>query len=364
MAVARAKAGIEKITPHMIGGANAAMPPVSIRLNSNESAFGASPHARAAARAAIADVERYLENPDEILAPAIAERFGLDPARITIGQGSDDLLARLARAYLGPGTELMRSANGYLKVPNYAHANDAGVVSVPDDAFKPSVDRMIAALTDRTRIVYLANPENPAGTYLSGAEVRRLHAALPGHVLLILDCAYEEYVDAPDYEPGHRLVEAAENVVMCRTFSKIFGLAGCRIGWLYGPGDVVDTVKRIGITFPVAASSVAAATAALEDRAHTAYVHARNAEGRIRLNRRLTSLGLHVVPSQANFVLVRLPDPARCAEAAERALRRRGIAVRRMAAPAYRDHIRITIGQPHEMSATLDALAAFLKGDL
>ncbi|WP_298854127.1 histidinol-phosphate transaminase [uncultured Ruegeria sp.] len=362
MAIARAKSGIDRIKPHMVGGASVDVPPPAILLNSNESVFGPSPAARAAARAAISNIERYVENPDRILAPAIAAQFGLDAARITTGQGSDDLLARLARAYLGPGTELIRSANGYLKVPNYAYANDAGVVSVADDDFKPSVDRMIDAVTERTRIVYLANPENPAGTYLNGSELRRLHAALPENVLLIIDAAYEEYVDAADYEPAHKLVEAADNVVMCRTFSKIFGLAGARVGWMYGPEDVVDSVRRIGLTFPVTSSSIAAAVAALDDTANTRFVRETNLNSRKRLTAALTELGLRVVPSQANFVLVHFRDPKRSARAVDRYLRGQGIAVRRFASPAYDEYIRITIGHRHELQAAQDGIAAFLDG--
>lgn len=362
MVATRAKAGIDRIRPHMIANDDHAVLPAAVLLNSNESVYGPSPRAAAAARAAISGLERYLENPDRALAPAIAKRFGLQGNRITTGQGSDDLLARLARAYLGPGTELIRSANGYLKVPNYAYANDADVISVADDDFKPSVDRMIAAITERTRIVYLANPENPAGTYLSGAEVRRLHSAMPESALLVLDSAYEEYADAPDYEPGHKLVEEAGNVVMCRTFSKIFGLAGARIGWLYGPDDVLDSVRRIALTFPVASPSAAAAIAALEDQAHTDFVHAANIEGRNWLSAQLTGLGLKVVPSQANFVLVGFPDAERPASAADAALRARGIAIRRFAAPAFRDHIRITIGRPDELQQCVAAISAFLEG--
>ncbi|MFU0507048.1 pyridoxal phosphate-dependent aminotransferase [Pseudaminobacter sp. NGMCC 1.201702] len=356
----RAKAGIDLIRPHMLGGADEASLPVSIFLNSNESAYGPSPNAAAAARAAVAGVARYLESPDQVLAPAIAKRFGLQEERITTGQGSDDLLARLARAYLGPGMELVRSANGYLKVPNYAHANDAIAVSVPDDDFKPSVDCMIAAITNRTRIVYIANPENPAGTYLTGTEVRRLHASMPEDALLIIDSAYEEYVDAVNYEPAHKLVEEAANVVMCRTFSKIFGLAGARVGWIYGPHDVINVLRRISLTFPVATPSVAAAVAALEDHGHTRFVFEANAAGRRWLSLKLQELGLEVVPSQANFVLVRFPDPHRSAAAASDALRARGIAVRRFGSPAYRDYIRITIGLPDELDACVSAIASFL----
>jgi histidinol-phosphate aminotransferase len=244
MSSVRANKGIERIKLHMVDGASLPAPPTAIALNSNESVFGPGPYARAAARAAVNGIERYLEFPDTLLTPVIANRFGLAEDRITVGQGSDDLLARLARTYLGPETELLRSANGYLKVPNYAHANNAAVVSVPDDNFKPSVERMINALSDRTRLVYLANPENPAGTYLSGKEIRRLHRAMPDNALLVIDSAYEEYVDAADYEPSHNLVDSADNIVMCRTLSKIFGLAGARVGWMYGPKEIVDTSHR------------------------------------------------------------------------------------------------------------------------
>ncbi len=363
MVVARAKAGIGRIRPHMIGGQVEGVAPASVLLNSNESVFGPSPAARDAARAAVAGFERYPENPDSVLAPAIAGHFGLNAARITTGQGSDDLLARMARAYLGPDTELVRSANGYLKVPNYAYANDAEVISVPDGSFKPSVDAMIGAITERTRIVYLANPENPAGTYLNGAEVRRLHAAIPDSALLVIDCAYEEYVDAEDYEPAHKLVENAGNVVMCRTFSKIFGLAGARVGWLYGPDDVIDSVRRIALTFPVASPSVAAAITAIEDREYTKFVYEVNRKGRNWLTSELEALGLRVIPSQANFILVHFPDATRSAEACDRALRQRGIAIRRFASPAFMDYIRITIGHSHEIKASRDAIETFLKGE-
>ncbi len=363
MAVALAKAGIARIRPHMIGAAPGPMPPATILLNSNESAYGPSPLAAAAARAAVTGLARYAEDPDAQLAPVIAARFGLDGRRITTGNGSDDLLARLARGYLGPGTELLRTANGYLKTPNYAHANDADVVSVPDDDFRPSVERMIGAISERTRIVYLANPENPAGTCLSGAEIRRLHAAMPTSALLVIDAAYEEYVDDPEHEPAHRLVDEASNVVMCRTFSKIYGLAGARIGWLYGPDDVVDTVRRISLTFPLAAPSVAAAIAAIEDREHEAFVRARNSSDRGRLAADLTDMGLQVIPSQANFLLVRFPDPARSAAAADAYLRGRGIAIRRFASPAFADCLRITIGTTAEIDAATAALRGYLIGD-
>jgi len=360
MAVPRAHLGIENIKPHMVGAGSHPTPPTSILLNSNESAFGPSPHAIAAARTAASSMERYVEDVDSILAPAIAEQYGLRERQITCGQGSDDLLQRLTRGYLSAGEALLRSANGYLKAPNYAYAVNGEVISVPDDDFKPSVVRMIDAITDRTKIVYLANPENPAGTYFSGSEVRALHAAMPATTLLLLDCAYEEYVDATDYEPGHRLVDEAENVVMCRTFSKIHGLAGARIGWLYGPPDVVDTVKRLALTFPISTPSLAAAVAALQDREHVAQVRDQNRRLRAWLSAELAALGLHVIPSQTNFVLVHLANPQRSAEALDHSLHSKGVALRRMASPAYRDYIRISIGFEHELQRTIDLISNFL----
>lgn len=357
------KQGIGRIKSHMLSAQAEGLPPVSIALNSNESAFGPSPLAVSAFQAAASGLERYLENPGSLLAPALADSFGLDPDRITIGQGSDDLLARLARAYLDPDTELLRSVNGYLKIPNYAHANNANPVAAADNDLTASVDDLLAGVTDRTRIVYLANPENPAGTYLSGSEIRRLHAGLPDHVLMVLDCAYEEYVDAPDYEPGHRLVADANNVVMTRTFSKIFGLAGARIGWMVGPPGIIDIVNRIGLTFPVATASVAAARAALEDTSHLRHVFEENRRLRQKMTRSLTGLGLQVYPSQTNFILVRFNNPGRSAEAAAAALRRRGIAVRRFASAAYKDCIRITLGRESELAAAERAIAAYLDGN-
>ena len=355
----RARTGIEKISPHMAEIVAGSLPPVRIALDSNESAYGPSPAAREAACAAAADLHRYVADPDRILAPLIAERFDATRSAIVTGHGSDDLLSRLARAYLAPGSEMIRSAHGYLKTPNYAFANDAVPVAAADRDFRADVDSILSRVSERTRIVYLANPENPAGSYLSGAEVRRLHAALPEEVLLILDCAYEEYVGADDYEPGQRLVDDAQNVVMVRTFSKIFGLAGARVGWLYAPVPIADRVRRIGLTFPISGPSVAAARAAIVDREHTVRVRTGTARAREWTTRQLTRGGLKVYPSQGNFVLVRFPRPGD-AEAAWLFLRRAGISTRRFAMPAYKDCLRLTIGLDSEMREAVTALHEFL----
>jgi histidinol-phosphate aminotransferase len=354
--------GVRKIAPHMLSTPGGDLPPVSVDLSSNESAYGPGESAIAAARSALAAVERYAEDAPRRLSEGIGRRFGLDPAKIAVGHGSDDLLARLARVYLEPGSELVRSRNGYLKFPNYAFANDALPVAAPDENLCASVDGILSSVTPRTRAVFLANPDNPSGSYLSGSEIRRLHAGLPDHVLLVLDSAYAEYVDAADYEPADRLVDEATNVVMTRTFSKIFGLAGMRLGWLYGPPDVVDLIVRIGLTFPVSSAGTAAALAGLADRAHTDAVFEANARSRRSFARRLSGLGLQVYPSQANFVLVRFADPGLGADAAYAFLRLHGIAARRFASPAYHDFVRITLGRDSELALVGDALERFIAG--
>jgi len=361
MSELRPKQGISLIKPHMLSAGSDDYPPASILLNSNESAFGPSAHARQAAIAACSDIERYLENPARLLAPALARRHGLDAARIAIGNGSDDLLARLARVYLDADSEMIRSRNGYLKTPNYAHANNAIPINVDDIDFTPSVDAILKAVTDKTRMVYLANPENPAGSYLPGSEISRLHRALPARVLLVLDCAYEEYVDAPDYEPAQLLAGSAANVVMTRTFSKIHGLAGARVGWMYGAPEVIDMVTRIGLTFPLASTSVYAALAALDDVAHQRRVFEINRELRAWFSGAMTALGLKVYPSQANFVLLDFAASGHSAADCDDFLRRRGIATRRFAAPAYADCIRVTIGHRADMQVARDAIAQFLQ---
>lgn len=360
MAAPAARQGIYQIKPHMLFSSSESAAVSRISLNSNESAFGPSPNAVRAARCATAGMERYCENPAKILVPAIAARFDLDPEFIAIGPGSDDLLSRLARAFLEPGTELIRSQNGYLKVPNYAYANSAKSIDAPDLNFSASVDRILECLTDNTRMIYLANPDNPSGAYLDKDEISRLHSQIPEHVLLVLDCAYQEYVDAESHLVTQRLVERTRNVAMTRTFSKIFGLAGARIGWMYAHPDIVDVINRIGLTFPLASSSLAAAVSALDDTSHTQYVFDKTRILRTQFARSLSKLGLVVYPSQANFILIEFPDARHSAQQAHDHLHRNGISTRRFASAAYRDCIRMTLGLEHELDQALDCLKQFL----
>lgn len=362
MASVSPRAGILNIRPHMVDAAvsrtGTGQP---INVASNESALGASPLAIAAAREAAETIERYPDNAPESLAEKIGDVLSLDPSRIACGFGSDDLLSRIARAFLSPGDELIYSVNGYQKSPNYAYANDARPVAAPDNDFRADIGAILDSVTDRTRVVMLANPDNPTGSYISGEETRQLRERLPECVLLVVDSAYAEYTDAPDYEPAVKLVEHYDNVVMTRTFSKIFGLAGLRIGWLYGSHDIVDVIKRIGITFPISGPALAAATAALDDKAHFENVREHNRTWRQWFCGEVARLGLHPYPSETNFVLIRFDDPAKPAIEADDCLRSRSIIARRFGAPAFRDCIRFTIGLEQEMRTIVDVLAEYLE---
>ena len=349
-----AKAGIASIKGHMVGAKTGTGPKIKIALDSNENAFGPSPKALAAAKAATSQLERYLVNPESILVPAIAESYGLEPERIAIGFGSDDLLARIARAYLQPGTALLRSQNSYLKVPNYAFANDADALEAPDTDFCTNVDEILANLTPATRIVYLANPDNPSGAMLPEDELYRLHAGLPSDVLLVIDGAYAEYVIDLSYSTGEELVRKYGNVIITRTFSKIYGLAGARVGWAYGSPKVIDTISRIGLTFPLATPSLHAAVAALSDQDHCEYVRQETAKLRSEATQKLTGAGFHVYPGHGNFILIEMKSRQGLAERFDTALKERGISFRRFASPAFDACLRMTIGKHDETRSAID----------
>lgn len=330
--------------------------------------MGASQYAIEAAQAASPSLARYNVDASQVMASAIAARFSIDVNRVSIGPGSDELLARLARAYLEPGSELIRSANGYLKVPNYAYANNASPVAAPDEQFTASVDSIVNCVTEKTKMVYLANPDNPSGTYLPHKEILRLHNALPSHVLLVLDCAYAEFVTHSEDALLQQLVEQADNVVFTRTFSKIFGLAGARVGWLYGPPSLVTTINKVGLTFPLSSSSLAACTTALLDQHHFDRVFNTNSRMRTKLSATLTELGLKVYPSQTNFVLAEITPSSVGNEGINAAgacayLRKRGVAIRRFASAAYNDCIRITVGLESEQSTALALLGDYLTSE-
>lgn len=353
--------GILNIKPHMIATPAGKASAPKINLSSNESALGPSSIALAAAESALKSIERYPEDGPIRLANAIGKAFNLDPARIVCGHGSDELLGRLARAYLNPGDELIHSIHGYLKFPNYAHAMGAIPIAAPDADFSASVDSILACVTPRTRMVLLANPDNPTGTTLSGKEIRRLHAGLPKDVVLVLDSAYAEYVTAEDYELPTALVDESRNVVMTRTFSKIFGLAGMRLGWLYGPAEIVDVLQRLSMTFPISAPAVAAGIAAVQDVDHIAHVYAYNREQLARFTTGMQKLGLFVFPSNSNFVLIRFDGHKKTAKEAYDYLFSKGIVGRMFNSADYSNMLRITIGLEEEMREAIAAMQEFMR---
>jgi histidinol-phosphate aminotransferase len=335
-----------------------------IKLSSNETPLGPSPHAVAAYRAGADDLERYPDGQAAVLRNAIAKRYGLDAGRIVCGAGSDELLTMIAHAYLGPGDEGLFTEHGFLVYRIAILACGATPVVAPETNFTASVDAILAKVSERTKVVFLANPNNPTGTYLPIDEVRRLRAALPGNVLLVLDAAYAEYVRRNDYEAGLELVATTDNTVMTRTFSKIYGLAALRIGWAYCPAAVADVLNRIRGPFNLSAPSIAAGAAAIADERHVTTAIQHNEAWVSRLTQDIGKLGLTVTPSVGNFLLVHFPDDAkRGAAACDAFLKSKGIIVRRVTGYGLPHCLRITIGSEKENLAVIAALGDFVGTD-
>jgi histidinol-phosphate aminotransferase len=353
---------ILSIEPYV--GGESKLPGVNriVKLSSNEGAFGVPPRARAAMAEAAAEMHRYPDGGATALREAIGRRFGLDPARIVCGNGSDELIAHLILAYGGEGTELVMSAHGFLMYDLTGRYAGCRVIKVPERDLQPDVGAMLAAVGPRTRLVFLANPNNPTGAMVPAAEVARLRAGLPAEVLLVLDAAYAEYVTRPDYDPGTALVDAGTNTVMTRTFSKIFGMGGARLGWAYAPAPIADILNRVRGPFNVNAPAMAAGIAALAEPEWVEKSVAHNTEWRGKLTDALRALGITVHPSEGNFILADFGTPAR-AVAANAALRARGLIVRAMGAYGLPHCLRVTIGTAEECGMVEDALAAFMRAD-
>src|ERR1700756_5010187 len=325
------RAGVLDIEPYIPGKSSAPGVAKVFKLSSNETPLGPSPKAIAAYQAVGKHLEDYPDGSASELREAIGRAFGLDPDRIICGAGSDDLLNLIARAYLADGDEAIHTTHGFLVYPIATLGTGAKPVVAPETKHTADVDAILKAVTPKTKVVFLANPNNPTGTYVPFDEVKRLHKGLPAHVLLVLDAAYAEYVTRNDYEAGIELVATSENVVMCRTFSKIHGLAALRLGWLYGPAHVVDAINRIRGPFNVSTAAMAAGMAALEDSAHLEASRAHNEKWLGWLTVEIRKLGLKVTPSIANFVLIHFPNRnGHTAEDADAFLTRRGLILRRL----------------------------------
>ncbi|MBK9081237.1 MAG: histidinol-phosphate transaminase [Rhizobiales bacterium] len=333
------------------------------KLSSNETPLGPSPKAIAAYQATADKLELYPDGSATKLRQAIGERYGLDPARIVCGAGSDEILNLIAHAYIGPGDEGLYSEYGFL-VYKIAITGCGGVPVVAKERNNTAdVDALLAAVTPRTKVVFLANPNNPTGTYLPFDQVKRLHAGLRPDILLVLDAAYAEYVKRNDYESGIELVATSDNVVMARTFSKIYGLAGLRLGWAYGPAHVIDALNRIRGPFNVSSSAIEAGVAALKDGAHLDAAVAHNETWLPWAAKEIAALGLKVTPSVGNFLLIEFPrEKGRTAAEADAFLTRRGLILRAVGAYGLPDCLRLTIGSAEQMKLVVAALTDFMSG--
>ncbi|ESR26397.1 histidinol-phosphate transaminase [Lutibaculum baratangense] len=333
------------------------------KLSSNETPLGPSPRAIEAFRACAGELHYYPDGGATALRQAVARRFGLNADRIVCSAGSDELISLLCHAYIEPGDEVVYSQYGFLMYKIATLASGGVPVVAPETGLKADVDAILARVTPRTRLVFLANPNNPTGSYLTQEEVKRLHAGLPKNVILVLDAAYAEYVRRNDYEAGYELVATNENVVMMRTFSKIHGLAALRLGWAYCPAGIADVLNRVRGPFNVSAPAIAAGVASLADPAHTDGAVEHNECWLPWLATELRELGLEVEPSVANFVLVRFPESAGVtAPEADAALQAGGVFVRRMEAYGLPDALRITIGQEEANRLVVEILARLLDG--
>jgi histidinol-phosphate aminotransferase len=353
------KAGILEIEAYVPGKSGAKGNKVH-KLSSNESPIGASPKAVEAFRAAATTLERYPDGSAAALRDAIAARFGLKADHLVCGAGSDELLQLLSHAYLAPGDEAIYSQYGFMVYPIIIAANGAKAVVAKETEHVASVDAILACVTPRTKMVFLANPNNPTGTYLPFSEVKRLHQSLPASVMLVVDAAYAEFVRANDYESGIALVSTSENVVMTRTFSKIHGLAALRLGWVYCPAHVADVLNRIRGPFNVSAPAIAAGIAAINDQEFVDQAIDHNTRWLSYLLDEISKLGLDVTPSVGNFVLVHFTARKSAADA-DHFLQSRGIIVRRMDGYGMKNALRISVGTADANHDLVAALKDFLR---
>jgi histidinol-phosphate aminotransferase len=353
--------GILDISPYVPGESSVPGGVKPIKLSSNETPLGPSAKAIAAYKAEADSLALYPDGGATKLRAAIAAHYGLNPDRIVCGCGSDELINLLTHAYVGPGDEAVYTEHGFLMYKIATLSSGGKPVSVPETDYHADVDAILARVSEKTKIVFLANPNNPTGTYLPHEEVRRLHKGLPSHTLLVIDAAYSEYVRRNDYEAGLELVATTENTVMTRTFSKIYGLAALRLGWAYCPAAVADVLNRVRGPFNVTAPAIAAGVAALADRAHIETGIAHNERWLPWVSAELEKLGLKVTPSVGNFVLIHFPtQKGRDAASADEFLKTRGIILRRVAAYGLPNCLRMTIGTESDNHAVVAALSQFM----
>ncbi len=348
----RPKPWITGIHPYVPGKATGDDGRTLVKLSANENPLGCSPAAMAALAERQGTMPSAYPDPDATgLRMAIGDVHGIDPARIVCGTGSDELLNLAAQGYAGPGDEVLFSRFSFSVYEIAARRCGATPVIAPDTDYGADVDTLVEHVTDRTRVLFIANPNNPTGSYLPAAEIGRLHEALPQQIVMVVDQAYAEYLDAGDDDGGLALASKYANVLVTRTFSKIYGLAGERIGWATGHPDLIDTLNRIRGPFNVTSSGQAAARAAIGDQSFVAAARDHNSRGLARFGKVISSLGNHglrAVPGRANFLLI-LFEGALTAEAAQNALMQNGYAVRWLPGQGLANALRITIGTDSQM---------------
>lgn len=353
---------LDELSAYVPGKAGSGAMANLAKLSANESPLGPSPMAIAAMREAVEHTHRYPDGAAVRLREALAAFHGLEADRIVCGAGSDELLQLLPLAYCVPGDEVVHSRHSFMIYPIAARRAGARPVEAPDVAYTASVDALLAVVTGKTRLVYLANPNNPTGTWIPRAEVVRLADCLPGHVVLALDAAYAEYIDHPDFECGMALARERPNVVTLRTFSKIYGLAAERIGWAYGPKPIIEALNKIRGPFNVTAAGQAGAVAALADQAWIARAKSHNDVWLPWLSGELRKLGLEPVPAVANFILVKVPAGLRHhAGQLNALLAEEGYMIRYLPGQGLADCLRISIGTEAENRGLIAALAKMLS---
>jgi histidinol-phosphate aminotransferase len=354
---------LAKVTPYVPGEAPKPGKGPSYKLASNENPLGTSPKAKALYAEMAGKLEIYPDGGAGTLKAAIAKKFGLDARRIVVGAGSDEIFLMIGRAYLGPGDETIVTKHAFAIYAIIAEQQGSTVVEVAENDFTADVDAILKAVTPKTKVVWLANPNNPTGTYLPYDEVKRLHAGLPPHVLLVLDGAYAEYVRKNDYASGIELASSNENVILTRTFSKLYGLAGLRIGWSYAPSHVVDAIERVRMPFNVNLVAQAVGVAAIEDDAFVETSLTHNDKELARLTAGLRGLGLEVLDSVCNFCVVKFPETkGKTASDALAYLKERGVTVRSLTGYRMPSHLRVSVGTVDGNDAVLTHLKTFLAG--
>src|SRR6516162_2846680 len=357
------RAGVLEVEPYVPGSNATPQGATVFKLSSNETPLGPSLNAVCAYHETAEHLAVYPDGSAAALRAVIGRAYALNPALIVCGAGSDELLNLLAHAFLGPGDEAIHTIHGFLVFRTATQSAGGRPVMVPECNYTADVDAILSAVTPRTKIVFLANPNNPTGTYLSFDEIKRLRRHLAPEVLLVLDAAYAEYVGCHDYESGIELVRRADNVVTCQTFSKIYGLAALRLGWLYGPAHVVDALNRIRGPFNVSQPAIAAGVAAMIDVAHTETAAKHSAQWLPWLAQEISKLGLTATPSVANFLLVHFPiTPGRTAAEADAFLCAHGLILRRLEAFRLPNALRLSVGTEAANRRVIAVLSAFMGG--